>query len=161
MNLFDYCLINVLKLIRNTLDPQGNIKNFVKFNANLPLKTSILKLMQRNVVDMEQGEENYTFNRFQINFFFLGVLVNIYERNGFTFHSFGDKNLANLYEIEHILTHLDTRILRYFIEFIQSSRLKKQEIKLIDDKQELLSDALEKLEEENSEKNISLETSNR
>lgn len=45
LNLFDYCLINALKLIRNTLDPQGNIKNFVKFNSNTSLKTSILKLM--------------------------------------------------------------------------------------------------------------------
>lgn len=119
LNIFDYCLINVLKLIRNTLDPQGNIKNFVKFNSNKGLKNCILKLMQRNVLEQQKGAENYTFNRFQINFFFLGIMLNIYERNGYTLHSFGDKNQENLYEIEHVLTNMDTRILRYFIEFIQ------------------------------------------
>ena len=44
--------------------------------------------------------------------------MNIYERNGYTFHSFGNKNIDSLYEIEHVLTNLDTRILKYFIEFI-------------------------------------------
>lgn len=80
----------------------------------------------------------------------MGLITNIYERNGYTFHSFGDQTIEPHFEIPYILTNLDTRILRFFVEFIQNSKLKKENISTVAEHTILENNAYEKLDEEHS-----------
>jgi hypothetical protein len=48
------------------------------------------------------------------------------------------------------LTNLDTRILRFFVEFIQNSKLKKENISTVAEHTILENNAYEKLDEEHS-----------
>lgn len=104
--------------------------------------------MQKHVIDTIWGTEHYTFSRFQMNYYFLGIMMNFFERNGFTFHSFAEKENKNLFEIEHVFTSLDTKILSFFIKFIENNYLKRQ--------QEFQQKALDLLVRKDSIKNLKI-----
>lgn len=48
------------------------------------------------------------------------------------------------------MTNLDTRILRYFVGYVQNTKLKKENIYNMPETAKLENNAFEKLEEENS-----------